>query len=351
VNPLNRQKGKEEKILKRSLVSAALICLIVVVIVFVPIAEARPFPSIDGKYSKFSRIRALKSKIEAGFMRYLRKFHSKWVWFMSSRIANKLFIRFLRENPEYRAYMKEYASLTRKEAKKLSLAEWKAIKFGKIFKTFDTTINGTEYRVELRKAWLSDGSLGVKVSFCGNGRVIDPWIYVHVEYLRITIWIWTITYGEVDYLYQYFVTNNNGRNEALLVKAQIQEECIGGTFLGAIMAILIAAIPGTGGLSGVLAGILAALTTYQSAWLSHVVETGYDSRRGLYICSVANYMYWGPGSFSMWVWWWADWNWHRAVPAPGLEIFSLNLGYSQLLGSGFRSIGDKYGFDRWVWLS
>ncbi len=328
----------------------ALMTIVVVSTIFLPVAQAQP-AFFDKRLGRWQKIQWLKYRIEQGFWKYLQRFR-RWIRYFDNRIASALFRRFLKEQPQYQKYMKEYHNLLHpKTEKRMSIQNLKAVRFGGVLKTFEAMINGSKYKVELRRVWLSDGSGAIKVSFYGNGRIRDPWILVKVIYLRTTILWWTITYGEKWELYEYFVTNNNGKNEALLIKAKFDEMGIEGTFLGAIIGVLIAAIPETGGLSGILAGILVAVNTYQMAWMKHIIDTAYDSRYGLAICTVSTYLYFGLGGISLWAWWWADYAWHRALPAPGLEMFSLSIGYSQIIANSFRQIGDKYGYDRWVWIS
>jgi hypothetical protein len=223
--------------------------------------------------------------------------------------------------------------------------------FGPVISTYTTTIAGTTYRVEYRLGTFADGTNFVKVSFYGPDGLIDPWIYVSVDYLRVQVLWWTVTYGEDDRLYEWFVTNAGGVNEAMIMKANLDNQLSGQLALSALVGFILGVATavicyGCGAIAGVISG-------WQADWARTQIDNAYDSNNGLYFQFLDHYLYTQVGSaLAEWVYFFFSGSWSRVFPAPGLELFAL--GESSYAGSvvssAIHSVGNSWGYNRWAWI-
>lgn len=93
-------------------------------------------------------------------------------------------------------------------------------------------VNGTRYTVTVQEGTLADGTPFTKVFSTGPDGVPDPYVMVTRTYLTIPILWWTVTYGEDDWLYEQFLTNAGGVNEAMAFKTNVNQNLIGVGVLG-----------------------------------------------------------------------------------------------------------------------
>jgi hypothetical protein len=310
------------------------------------VAPIQILPIVEAKPSSENA----RTRIEQGFRKYLKSLGIRESE-IDEKTANRLFIEFLDKNKEYLEDLKEYELITRskKQPKKIPDFSRATVKLGKKIDVFNVTINEGEYKVEIDEAFVDcDGEkmTAYKATFYGPEGISDPWIYVHIDYLQFWILWWCITYGEDQWFYTHYTTNANGINEAALFKARIEEWAIGNTALSGILGIIVAYF--TSGL-GAIVGVVG---TYNAAWTKHVIDCAYDASRGIQICFFNHYLYTQIGSaIALWAWWWSDSSWHRAMPAYGLEWAYLGVStfVSWTISNSLHGIGDKYGYDKWIW--
>jgi hypothetical protein len=314
--------------LHKKIAFCVLLLVLLVTIQILPIVEARPSSE------------NARTKIEQGFRKYLKSLGIRESE-IDERTANQLFIKFLDKNKEYLEDLKEYELITRskKEPKKIPDFSRATVKLGKKIDVF----NVSEYRVEINEAFVdyNGEEMSVyKVTFYGS-EVPDPWILVHIDYLRVWILWWCITYGEDQWFYTHYTTNANGINEAALFKARVEEWAIGSTALSGILGIILAYF--TSGL-GAIVGVVG---TYNAAWAKHVIDSAYDASRGIQICFFNRYLYTQAGSvIALWAWWWSDSSWHNGLEWAYLGVSML---VSLAISNSLHGIGDKYGYDKWIW--
>jgi len=333
----NISKRRKKDLKTKPIVCAALIAL-AVSLVLLPAAQARPVTEED----------FLESKMSYGFRSYLRRLgiSESLIYNPSAKqMLNNLFIKFIDENPEYHEYLQRYDAIQNHRRKPIQMPDFGKYRMiiGRLLRIFNTTVDESEYRVEVREAFLQKDTeviSVVKTTFYGNGQVIDPWIYIHIESLR---W-WIFTYGEDDSIYVHFQTNVNGINEAATFKGKVNEYALTAGILGVILGIVVAVAGG-----GPVGAIVPGVTTYAAGWIVNSINTGYDSVNGIKIWFLNHYLYTQIGStISLYTWWWCNQQWHKSFPAPFLDFFSWSMYLSWLLSLVIRAIGNRVGFDRWV---
>ncbi|HLB68864.1 MAG TPA: hypothetical protein VJN63_10465 [Thermoplasmata archaeon] len=254
--------------------------------------------------------------------------------------ASRLFQAFISNQPSYARLLQE-----RMQTVVPGRGQTHDVAFvGPTSGTFTTAINGQKYIVELREGRLSDGSEFLKVTFIGPDGINDPWYYITRSYVYVRLCFpicWYVRAGEDYWLYADFETNAGGVNEAAIFRAKFNEWAIYSTALSAAVGLI------AGILTGGWGGIAGAVSAFQANWANYVIGTAYDSQSGLSVAIFHRWLYAGLGYFALWAFWYIDYQWHRALPAPWLDLFSLTT--NGILSSVLANIGNTYGWNRWLW--
>ncbi len=292
----------------------------------------------------------LESTLDNGFGSYLGTIHVKSSTVSSGEMASGLFLQFLNAEPQYQGILQQYDRITHPATmKSQSPLQLSSITLGPVISTQPRVINGVTYTVQLQQGTLADGTTVLKATFIGPDGIVDPYIYITISYLTVQVLWWTVTYGEDQWLYEYFVTNSGGVNEAAVFKYKMDQLALQQGVLGGLVAG-IAAIA-TAGICLGCGGLIGVVTTYMWAHFALVMDTGYDGNNGMYIAMQNHYLYTQIGSFTtIWTWFFFNSSWNRAFPAPGLELFALSSSSSSILSVVYHNAANSYGLNRWVWI-
>lgn len=318
---------------KTGLVSAVLIGLMVLAILSpLPVAQANG--------------RDLQKIIEKGFMAYL---NSKGLDpnELSEEQATHLFLEFQVDKPQFNDFVKEYQMLTGQydttvEPLDVSFDELKQAQLVDTIKFWYETIDGIEYAVEQTEIKISDELSIYKVTYYSeDGVVQDPYIYCKKNYLYVRVLWWKVRTGEIVTLHYRFMKNVNGINEASRIIDKIKHSYYDwGMGIGVLLTIL---APKTYGLTG----IIGVVYLWNVNNIIRALDTAYkNSRDYLQIVHRVSWNYAGVGSwFDMHTVWQDDGSWHML----SIPIIDMGL-YASLINQAFKEVGDRYGYNKWVWV-
>lgn len=270
---------------------------------------------------------------------------------LSADQANTMFQQFLAAEPDYAALVATYDSQRSPRQPDVDGRTFEVASLGPVVETYDLTVNGTTYTVTVQEGTLTDGTPFVKVFSTGPDGVPDPYVMVTRTYLTMPVLWWTVTYGEDDWLYEQFLTNVGGVNEALAFKTAVNANLIGVMALGGILGPVASALVALAVTALFPAGlIVTVLDAYTVGIMQNTLNAAYDSTHGLYLAVHNRYLYTQLGSgIVIWAWYWFNSSWAMLYPAPPLYFEALSGTDSYFISNAFNSIGNKYGFGQWVW--
>ncbi len=270
---------------------------------------------------------------------------------LSADQANAMFQQFLAAEPEYAPLVAEYDGQRSHGQPDIQARTFEVATLGPVVNTYEVTVSGMTYTVTVQEGTLADGTPFTKVFSTGPNGVPDPYVMVTRTYLTMPVLWWTVTYGEDDWLYEQFLTNVGGVNEALAFKTTVNANLIGVGALGAVLGPIASAIVALAVTAIFPAGlIVTALDAYTVAMMSNTLNAAYDSTHGLYIAVHNRYLYTQIGSgIVIWAWYWFNSSWAMMYPVPPLYFEALSGTDSLFISNAFDGIGNKYGFGHWVW--
>ena len=320
------------------------IALTLAIITLMLLVTLSPLPLAHARKGE----RELQKIIENGFMGYLnaKRFDPTE---LSEEEASELFLQFLVDKPRYNDLLNEYQILTgqydsSEETIDVSIEE---LKEGEVVDTINLwyeTIDGVEYAVELTEIKISDDTTVYKATYYSeDGVVEDPYIYVTKKYLYVRVLWWKVKTGELVKLYYKFMKNANGINEASRFIYNVKKLMYSS---GLAVAVLVGALaPFTYGLSAIVGGSFYA---WQVSMIANELDTAYrNSNDYLKTIMRVNWNYAGIGSwFDIHTIWQDDGSWHM-LSLPYLDLLGIN---SRILADAFKGLGDKYGYNKWVWI-
>ena len=305
----------------------------VVLSVFLLVLSVLAFPSStkDG---------ILQTDLETGFAHHLRDRGIDPSTLDDSE-ATDLFRAFISEERQYVRLLQERTQAVTPG----NVQMHEVVLVGHSVGTFTTTIKGETYIVELREGRLRDGSEFLKVTFIGPDGINDPWFYITRSDVYVPVCIgficWKVKVGDDYWLYADLKTNEQGVNEAAIFRAKFNEWAIYSTTISAVVGLI------AGILTGGWGGIIGIAGVYQANWANYVVGTAYDSQWGLSLAIFHRWLYAGIGYLALWAYWYIDYQWHRALPAPWLDLFALTT--NGIVKDVLVNIGNTYGWNRWFW--
>lgn len=332
---------------KSTIVSTiAIIALMIIATTVFPVSAAPRKPTADG-YRKM---------LEGGFKAWCHKEGIKLNKKMSTETVQELFMQFLNDEPIYNDVLQRWDELknipnvqnTVNASPELVPIE-EIVEYGQIVAQWNTTATLEEVTYTIVCAeYQFNGYKVVKATVIApDGTVvIDPYVWVRINYIKIWVLWWQVTVGEDGWLYEYFTS---GYNEALRFKTDLINTLFATAAITAAISLIfsIAFTPIFG-----LVGI------YMGAWVSiavNEINAAYSSwGNRFYIAFLNRFMYTLVGcAFAMYAVW-SDYSMHLFWPDPltgGLYMLDPTYAINALIQSnGLHSFGDTYGYDRWVWI-
>jgi len=254
-------------------------CITMLLTILLSVLFIAPVLGTDKTEAKSEKERA-QAEIENGFSYYLTENRIS-----TNANRTRAFSAFLRTNPAFQEKLSEYTNLTIKEHEtNIQSLQLSGSTVGPIFKTVNTTIDGTDYKAQFRRGICSDGTEFVRINLGCNGT--DPEYYVDYYYLSIA----GINYGEVSTLDVHFLADNN---EALNWKQNFDTTMDNvGTFQRVVWAIGGIALTAAGGPAGAIAGVLVGvIPELNRNHLKTTVDNAYSSQNGIRVKWVSTYIY------------------------------------------------------------
>lgn len=321
------------------------IALTLAIITLMLLVTLSPLPLAYARKGEGSDLQKI---IENGFMGYLnaKRFDPME---LSEEEASELFLQFLVDEPRYNDLVNEYQILTgqydsSEETIDVSIEE---LKEGEVVDTINfwyETIDGVEYAVEVTEIKISDDTTIYKATYYSeDGVVEDPYIYATKKIFHVHVLWWKVNTGELIKLYYKFMKNANGINEA-------------SRFIYKVKQLMYTTGLGVGILLGVLAPFTYGLTAivgmpfyaWQVSMIATELDTAYkNSRDYLQIVGRVHWNYAGIGSwFDEHTIWQDDGSWHM-LSLPYVDMLGIN---ARILADAFKRLGDKYGWNKWVWI-
>lgn len=274
---------------------------------------------------------------------------------MSTEVVQDLFMQFLNDKPDYKDVLQKWDELqniqtvdTRTTLPDMVPFE-EIVQYGQIVAEWNAvqTIEGTGYLLVMREYVLNDYGIVKVTVYTSDGTVVtDPYVYVVIVPIKIWVLWWEVQVGEDGWLYEFFVSTNN---EALRFKTDMINQMIATGFITGVIVGMVAA-----------AGFppIALVGIYMGAWISYAINeinAAYSSwGNQFYIIFYNHYMYTLVGcSFALYTVW-NDYSTHYIWPDPltgaSYILNPLSAINAQIQSSALHSIGDRYGYNRWVWV-
>lgn len=292
--------------------------------------------------------------LEDGFVSWCDENKIKIREQMSTDEVQALFMRFLGEEPMYASTLQEWDRLSNLETTSVEevipvVDVETVVQYGQVVDEWSETqtVNGTEYTYVMTE-YAYDGSDVVKVTvYASDGSVVtDPNIYVVIIPIKIWVLWWQVQVGEDAFLYEFFTATNY---EALRFKTNLINTLYANLAITAAVC-LVASIAG--------APIVGLVAIYMGAYTSiavNIINAAYSTwGNRFYIVLMNHFMYTLIGcAFAMWTVW-ADYSVHYIWPDPlsgGMYMLNpFSAINAQLQSNAMHSIGNRYGFNRWVWI-
>jgi len=306
----------------------------------------------------------IRERIEAGFENYLTARSIK----TDGSFPSFAFKAFLYQNPTYKTDLDEYNEIIRAEdfAKFSSIPDVSAIADeGPVYKTTTIAQNGEDVKVNLSNGTMSNGVHFTKATLCTNGT--DPWIYIMTNKISIQILLWTINYGEHQYVGMVFPNYGNGTNEGTTFMEQVDDWASDKISYNDFVSFIASIALGVTGLA--LPGDLIAGTgTYvfgtllDAGWnnlRSAVIDT-YDDTHGVWFCMENWWIYpWWATPVGAQHYYTRNWDDYPQT-GPWEEVSGMQITWQDVATGGLanacvvadfiKTAGDTYGYNQWIQL-
>ncbi len=213
---------------------------------------------------KLDTVEKVENRINKDFMKWYRR-NAERLPELSEKNINRIFRQFLEENPHEKIYLKILTAMEKKKIQRKESTENKAmiekaknipliVNEGKCVKrkvSYSKTTEGTfkivnslyvlKINGEIYKVWKTS-------IYTPEGvEIVDPYVWVHIHYFTTQIAWWTVTYGEVDFIYQEFLydtypLNHRHYDEAYAFKDKFDKLAPGSSVYGVIFGAILSAI-------------------------------------------------------------------------------------------------------------